>query len=113
MAKIDTFDKTDLFKKNIEPKLEELENLCTIYGIPFFWTACVKSEEENTEYKNMGFMTGSHGIRLYDDKIKSCLKIMRGFVPQVPNMEINMGDIEGRVPTTLPEDGEAEEEEEE
>lgn len=92
---IDVFDKTKVFKKECKPLLDELVLKCSLYKIPFFWTACVKNDENKSKYVNDAVATGSRDIKLTDDKISKFLAVINGFdvVPHREELEIDMDEI--------------------
>ena len=111
MAKkqINEYDKKQAFEKNCRPLLEELILTCRLFGIPCFFTACVKNTEEGSEYtthvdesySNTDFINdavcpGSKGIELKDDQITRHLAVVAGFdvIPKRENLEITFDDID-------------------
>lgn len=96
VEKYDVFDKTKVFKKECQPILDELILKCSLHRIPFFWSACTKSNEDESIYTNDAVATGSRDIRLKDDRIAKFLAVLGGFdvVPSRKTLEIDMDAIE-------------------
>jgi len=92
--KLTIFDKTQVFEENCAEMLKKLVAVCEMHRIPFFFSACIKNDEDGTKYKNDGNMTGSSGIVLKDDQINRHMLVAAGFgVVQNPyDMEIMMDD---------------------
>ena len=90
------FDRTEAYKKNVEPLVKKIKNECSVLHIPFFFSACVKNSEEGSVYKNESHPCGSGGYKLKDDRITPHLGITLGFraVPKTSMEEIMMDEIE-------------------
>ena len=89
------YDKSEEFRDKCVPLLEEVKKFCEEKNIPFYWTACVASDEESCRYESDVVGTGSCFLDLADDRIIKHLAIGRGFdaVPSRKVIEINMDDI--------------------
>ena len=111
MAKkqINQYDKRQIFEKHCRPMLDELILTCRLFGIPCFFTACVKNTEDGSDYIthvddsfsskdyiNDAVCPGSKGIELKDDQITKYLAVAAGFdvVPKRENLEISFEDID-------------------
>lgn len=96
VTKLDCFDKRMDFDKDCKHLLDELTLACSLHKIPFFFTACVANDFENSDYVSDGVVTGSRNIHLADDHIVKHLAVVRGFevVPSRQDVEINMDEID-------------------
>lgn len=90
-ANITVFDKTEEFKSEIEPLLDQIKSLCTVKGIPFFMTACIKNDANGSEYYTDGRFCGSGGFILKDDRITKHFNVATGFdtVPHREEIEVD------------------------
>lgn len=73
------FDKKAIFESECRDLLNELVLRCSIHRIPFFWTAAVANDSENTEYIRDAVGIASRKITLADDQISKHLAISAGF----------------------------------
>jgi hypothetical protein len=89
-----TFDKRAEFEDKCREHLEELKGLCTMYGIPFYFTACLKNDEEKSTYITDAVLTSTTGVQLTDDQLKKHLLVGLGFdvIPHRADLEIMMDD---------------------
>ncbi len=87
---ISEYDKKKMYNKEIKPIVEQLKAKSAMLGIPFFFSACVKNTQEESEYVNEGFLCGSGDIVLKDDRITPHLNIALGFraVPPDESLEL-------------------------
>lgn len=101
--KYDEFDLSAEFEKKCQPILDELILQCSLLKIPFFWSACIKNNDEESVYFNDAVATGSRNISLKDDKISKYIAVLNGFdvVPHREILEINMDEL-----SFIPEDEE-------
>ena len=60
---------TKKYNDKIRPLIADITTKCTIYNIPFFFTAVLKNEGEQTEYIMEGVAKGTHDINLADDRM--------------------------------------------
>ncbi len=67
------YDKTKLYKSDIEPLVKEIEIKCKLNNIPFVCTFAIKNDAKDTVYKNTGVLTGSMGVHLTDDCFENYL----------------------------------------
>ena len=99
------FDKTDIYNEEIQPILDKLDIVCKANKIPYFFTACVKNDETESEYRNEGNLCGSNEFVLKTDKITDFFRILCGFkletkqngeyviAPPGEDIEINFEEI--------------------
>lgn len=73
------YDKTDIYEKEIVPKLTEIKRICELNDIPFFSCVAAKNDENGTIYKYEGILTGSKQINLHDDHFEKHLCVANGF----------------------------------
>lgn len=73
------FDKKAIFESKCRDLLNELVLRCSIYRIPFFWTAAVANNSEGTEYIRDAVGIASRKITLADDQISKHLAVSAGF----------------------------------
>lgn len=90
--KISEFDKKKIWDEECQELVDTLRKKCIVYGIPFFWTACVKNTKTESVYMSNGVITGGNGIELYDDRLTRHLLVNVGFdaVPHEEKIEIQM-----------------------
>lgn len=88
------FNKEAVYNEEVAPLVEKIRSLCTIKGIPFFFGACVKNEDNASEYRYNGNFCGSSGFILYDDRITKCLNVVNGFdtVPRREKIDLSMDE---------------------
>ena len=89
------FDKEKAFQAECAEHLDRLRKHCIHIGVPFFFTACVRNDEQTgSKYISDGIITGSDGIELADDQIKRHLLVNIGFdvIPSKDDLEIQMDD---------------------
>lgn len=91
---ITVYDKEKEFDKDCRERLEELRSYCVLHNIPFYFTACIKNNEEESVYVSEGSLTGSSGIKLKNDRLKKHLLVGLDFdvVPKREELEIQMID---------------------
>lgn len=89
------FDKTENYNSNILPILEKLKKACIKNEIPFFFAACVKNDENTSEYEKEIYSGLAHDISLTKDYIPDLVKITLGFEAQVPfeRLELDPNDF--------------------
>lgn len=73
------YDNTDVFKTEIQPKLDELMILCSQYQIPMFVTFAVKNTVNDTEYCNDQISCANAGVTLTNNLIPKLVDVMNGF----------------------------------
>lgn len=86
------FDKSEIFKNEIQSMLDEIVLRCSIHRIPFFWTAAIKNDNETTEYTNEAVAPGSREMLLKDNKINKHMLVAAGFdvVPKNYSFEVDI-----------------------
>ena len=92
------YNRQDVFKKHIQKKAEELNELCKQLGVVSFMSFAVKDCDNETEYKNYIYGSTSNGIRLNVDHIGHHVNVANGFmtVPPADNPDLDnyMDDID-------------------
>lgn len=85
------FDKSDVFELEIEPKIESLVQACNKHHIPFFMTACIKNNQNESVYKTDMYASASNEIKLKTDYFPRLVNVMNGFatVPPLDDLEID------------------------
>lgn len=88
------FDKSKEFEKECRPILDRLRLMCSLYDIPFFWSACVKNNDKESVYENEIVGNASREINLKDDQISKHISVCMGFdtVPKKSDFSV---DIDG------------------
>lgn len=72
------FDKTEVFKEQLSPLINQLIQICNKEHVPIFISVVTKDDSEHTEYANDGVLTGSMGINLHDNIFEKFLGVMHG-----------------------------------
>ncbi len=78
-AKSTPFDATEVFKSKIEPKIDEIIKLCTVFKIPIFITACTKNTASKSSYENYAVTADTRELVLADDNIQKHMCITLGY----------------------------------
>lgn len=73
------YDKTDVFKTEIQQKLDELMILCSQHQIPMFVTFAVKNTVNDTEYYNDQISCANADVTLTNNLIPKLVDVMNGF----------------------------------
>ncbi len=76
---ITIYDNTDVFKNEIQQKLDELMILCSQYQIPMFITFAVKNTVNDTEYYNDQISCANADVTLTNNLIPKLVDVMNGF----------------------------------
>lgn len=84
------YDRQELFKKHIQKKAEELNDLCKTFGIASFMSFCIKDNDKKTDYKNYIYGSSSNGIRLSDDQIRGHINVSNGFQTIPPSNDSDL-----------------------
>ena len=89
-----SFDKRELFEKECRVHLENLRSLCTMFQIPFYFSACVADSGKESEYIREAVLTSTTGVKLSNDQLKKHLLVGLEFdvIPKKSNLEIMMID---------------------
>lgn len=80
-----SFDKKNLFEKEIQPVLEHLKSLLMHYDFPFFFAAAMKTDENGTKYCYESHDVWSTSRQMKDDKIPGFIKVVNGFKTVLPD----------------------------
>ena len=92
------YNRQEIFKKYIQKKAEELNELCKTMNIPSFMSFVVKDDGKQTDYKNYIYGSASNGIYLSDDQIRGHVNVANGFQTMPPvdttDMDDYMNDID-------------------
>ena len=85
------YNRQDVFKKHIQKKAEELNELCKQLGVVSFMSFAVKDCDNETEYKNYIYGSASNGIHLNVDHIRHHVNVANGFmtVPPADNPDLD------------------------
>ncbi len=75
---VDVFDYTEIYQKEILPKIDEIKKVCVKNKIPFLISCAPKNTQTDTTYYNDGILTGSMNINLYDDRFERYLLVING-----------------------------------
>lgn len=78
------FDKTEIYKKEVERFARFLMLACNKAQIPLFISMAVSDDGNKTEYKNLILSSKRLGVDLSQDHIYDHVKIMNGFVTTLP-----------------------------
>lgn len=78
------YDKTNLYKHDIDPLVQEVAQKCEDAQIPYFFSAAVANNEEETEYANRANGAVAEGITLTDDQITKHINVAAGFAVILP-----------------------------
>ena len=85
-----TFDKQEVFQKEIQPVVKHLTSLLRHYEIPYFLAAAVRSDDAGTEYVFESHDEWSTSSRMKDDKIPGFIKVVNGFRTVLPDGLVEM-----------------------
>ena len=92
MNNITIFDKKKEYQTSIAPLVKKLDTLCKELDIPYFFSAAVAGNEEDTEYANECRSPLTMELYLKNDLIVDHLKVCSGFrviIPDdLPNLEL-------------------------
>ncbi len=69
------YNRQDVFKKHIQKKAEELNDLCKTLGVVSFMSFAIKDNGVSTDYKNYIYGSTSNGIRLSNDQIRGHVNV--------------------------------------
>ena len=78
LKELTVYDATDAFEE-IRPLIKRIDIICKANKIPYMFAACVKNDENGSEYSYDGNFCGSNEIVLKDDKITDFIRILAGF----------------------------------
>lgn len=73
------YDKSDGYKNDIEPIVNNLLLACSKEKIPVFVTMAVKNTDEGTEYMTSMISATVNGVVLENDSFPKLVNVMNGF----------------------------------
>ena len=76
---LSVYDHTELYNNQVVPLLKQIDIICKANKIPFLFCACIKNDENGSEYTYEGNLCGSNNIVLKEDKMTDFLRILAGF----------------------------------
>lgn len=82
------YNKKREYDEFIKPELIKLKKLCMTYDIPFFFTVCVKNDENDSVYINDMYSGLAKGMNLTKDYFPNLAKVMVGFETRMPQEKI-------------------------
>ena len=87
-----TFNKNEVYNKEIVGKVHELKVLCKKENIPFFFAACVGNNDVGSKYELEMLSPAICDTKLADDWISKFVAISRGFdaVPREKVVELDV-----------------------
>ena len=90
-----SFNKNEIYNKEIAEKVHELKILCKKENVPFFFAACVGNNDTNSKYELEMLSAAICDTKLTDDWISKFVAITRGFnaVPNEKAVEIDMANF--------------------
>lgn len=87
------YDKKMVFDKEVQPLVEKIESICRTNNIPFFFTAAVKNDGNDTEYVSRTLSALPMDIYLKNDRLINHIKVAAGFEvtypDQIPDVELD------------------------
>lgn len=89
------YDRQEIFKKYIQKKAEELNDICKSLGVVSFMSFCVKDDGTKTEYENYIYGSKSNNIRLTEDHIRGHVNVANGFVTVPPSDDTDADEYLG------------------
>ena len=99
------YDKTEIFKKELKPMIEEIDKLCAIHGIPYFGCYCVKSNETETVYEKKLLSSTALERSIRDSIIESLVLVTEGFTVSPPHIDDECKHEDITYSPNVPEDG--------
>lgn len=90
-----TFNKNEVYNKEIVEKVHELKVLCKKENIPFFFAACVGNSDNGSKYELEMLSAAICDTKLGDDWISKFVAITRGFnaVPGEKVIELDIANF--------------------
>lgn len=82
--KTTNYDKEEIYKKEIAPKISDLKVACTFAGLPMFVTVAIKNDETGTVYQS-SIVQSSTGYRMANPCIDAILMHMNGLPADYPD----------------------------
>lgn len=86
------YDRTEIYKKHIEQKAIELNEMCKAYGVAMFMSFCVKDDGTKTDYQNFVNGSASNGFKFVDDRLRRHINVANGFETVPPDEETSIDD---------------------
>ena len=88
------FKRREIFNEKCAPALLEIKRTCELYQIPFYFTACVEDNGEESVYITDAAFQEQTGVKLTDDRLKKHLLVGCGFdvVPKRKELEVILPD---------------------
>lgn len=83
-------DKTELYKKEIEPLVRSVKKICYDNGIPMFFAAAVKDDGTTTSYKNEMVSCAIAKQPLSEDRIAKMVNVVIGYDVMLPTNPIEI-----------------------
>ena len=91
-------NKNIIFDEKIKPKIDEINQICSVYGVPYFASFCLLDSKEGTIYENYMYGSISNGIHLKDDQIRKHINVANGFYTVPPHSaNEDLGDQADRI----------------
>ena len=79
MSQIPTkYNAENIYKKQIEPLVKQIENICLANRIPVFFSVAVSGSEKKTVYKHSGISPETLGLVLHDNMFSKHLAVICG-----------------------------------
>lgn len=75
---VKNFNKEQVYANEIFPLICEIKSICGLNEIPFFCSCAVANENNKTEYRHDGVLTGSLEVDLYDNRFENLLLVLQG-----------------------------------
>ncbi len=88
------YDKTDIYKEEIEPLVVSAMRLCVKHDIPFIFQCAVANDAKTTTYAGDFWLTGSGQINLSEDRFERYLAVMNGFETYWPTYKGTFDDAQ-------------------
>ena len=86
------FNKEQIYINEIQPLVEQINDLCKNRKIPMFFSAAIKEENGQTDYKTVFCSSAQTEQRLDDDHIAKHILVSRGFHVHAFPSEVEMMD---------------------
>lgn len=95
------FNKTESYKNTILPLLEQIEQLCKMEKLPFFFTIAIANDKKGTKYESTALTPVPMELMLAEDKIVKHINVVNGFdtIPpeMIPELEFDIDDSHNQV----------------
>ena len=85
LDRLTVYNKQADWDEHCAPALQKLVDLCRIFEIPLFVTACIRNSHEGSEYVADMVCPDVRGITLTEDHIPKHLAVMRGYDVHLPD----------------------------